>query len=157
MLIMLVTIGLKKVRMWSRLRTACGVYYAINRADLLRYAAKGNGVLIPALLAPVALGYDPELAPYLFDPAKAQRLLRDAGYADGLALTLLATAQSNVQATVIGKMLEQVGFTVQVQRVKGHDWFRQTHDFWFKSPWRQHLNPPWPAWDIALMAIGPDA
>jgi hypothetical protein len=59
-----------------------------------------------------------------------------------------------VQATVVSKMLEQVGFTVQVQLVNRGAWFKQVNDFWFGSPKRQHLNLPWPGWDIALGAMG---
>ena len=46
------------------------VNYAINREDLIRYATKGNGVIIPALMPKRAFGYDPDLAPYPFDRAK---------------------------------------------------------------------------------------
>jgi peptide/nickel transport system substrate-binding protein len=139
---------------WRDVRLRQAVNYATNRADFMRYAVKGNGVLVPALLPPAALGYDPDLAPYAFDPDTARRLLRDAGYPDGLAITLLATERSKVQATVVSKMLEQVGFAVQVQLVNPVAWFKQTSDFWFGLPQRQHLNLPWPGWDIALIAVG---
>ena len=64
-----------------RLRQAANV--AINRADLIRYATKGNGVIIPALLPERSFGYDPTLPPYPFAPDRARHLLREAGYADG--------------------------------------------------------------------------
>jgi ABC-type transport system substrate-binding protein len=139
---------------WRDVRLRQAVNYAINRAAFMRYAVKGNGVLVPALLPPAALGYDPDLAPYPFDPEKARRLLRDAGYPDGLAITLLATERSKVQATVVSKMLEQVGFTVQVQLVNRGDWFKLTSFYWFGNPKHHHLNLPWPSWDIALNALG---
>ena len=50
-----------------------------------RYATKGNGVIIPALLAVNSFGHDAALAPYAFDP-----VLQEAGYPDGLAVTLIA-------------------------------------------------------------------
>ena len=40
---------------WHDLRLRQAVNYAINREDVLRYAAKGNGVLVPALLPPGAV------------------------------------------------------------------------------------------------------
>jgi peptide/nickel transport system substrate-binding protein len=97
----------------GRLRQAANL--AINREDLIRYAAKGNGMLIPALLPARAFGHDPGLAPYSFDPVKARGLLLEAGYADGLAITLIAPQDLEVQATVVGKMLEQGGFTVTME------------------------------------------
>lgn len=100
---------------WRDLRLRQAVNFAMNREDLLRYAAKGNGVIIPALVPLQGFGYDPELAPYSFDPTKARQLLHEAGYPDGLSLSLIAPEDLAVQATVIGKMLEQVGFTVDLQ------------------------------------------
>jgi peptide/nickel transport system substrate-binding protein len=135
---------------WRDVRLRQAVNYAINRAHFMRYAAKGNGVLVPSLLPPAALGFDPNLAPYPFDPDRARRLLREAGYHDGLTITLLATERSKVQATVVSKMLEQVGFKVQVQIANRGAWYKQTSDFWFGSPLFQNFNRSWPSWDIAL-------
>jgi peptide/nickel transport system substrate-binding protein len=101
--------------LWRDVRLRQAANLAINREDLIRYAAKGNGVLIPALLPAQSFGYDPDLAPYPFDPAKARALLREAGYADGLAITLIAPEDLEVQAIVVGKMLEQGGFTVTLE------------------------------------------
>ena len=36
--------------LWRAVRRRQAVNYAINREDLIRYATKGNGVIIPALL-----------------------------------------------------------------------------------------------------------
>jgi peptide/nickel transport system substrate-binding protein len=100
---------------WRDIRMRQAVNFAINRADLIRYAAKGNGVIIPALVPAHGFGYDPDLPPYPFDPDKARQLLREAGYRDGLAITLIAHEDLVTQATVVSKMLEQVGLTVNLQ------------------------------------------
>src|SRR5947209_19344042 len=85
---------------WRDIRLRQAVNMAINREDLIRYATKGNGVIVPALLSVNTFGYDPDLAPYAFDPIKARTLLREAGYPDGLALTLIAPSGLEVQSTV---------------------------------------------------------
>ena len=95
---------------WHDVRLRQAVNYAINREDLIRYATKGNGEIIPALIPIRGYGYDPDLGPYTFDPTTARRLLQEAGYAAGLSLTLIASEDLAVQATVVSKMLEQVGF-----------------------------------------------
>lgn len=129
---------------WRDLRLRQAVNYAINREDFIRYAAKGNGIVIPALLPTRAFGYDPQLTPYPFDPATARRLLSEAGYASGLALTLIAPETLEVQATVVSKMLEQVGFTVRPHLLDADTFVRRvTRTVIF-------LGGLVPDWDIAL-------
>jgi peptide/nickel transport system substrate-binding protein len=129
---------------WRDIRLRQAVNFAINREDLIRYAAKGNGMIIPALVAVNAFGYDPALAPYAFDPGKARALLRAAGYPDGLAVILIAPPNLEVQATVVGKMLEQVGFTVERQMLDPAVYNQKVE--------RGHLDQPeeQQVWDIAL-------
>jgi peptide/nickel transport system substrate-binding protein len=112
---------------WHDVRLRQAVNYAINREDLIQYATKGNGVIIPALVSAQGFGYDADLAPYPFDPATARRLLRDAGYAEGLTLSLIASEALQVQSTVVSKMLEQVGFRVALQILDGAAFNRKTY------------------------------
>src|SRR5262245_32943913 len=132
---------------WRDVRLRQAVNLAINREDLIQYAAKGNGVIVPALLAVNAFGYDPTLAPYAFDPGKARALLREAGYPDGLAVTLIAPSALEVQATVMGKMLEQVGFQVERQMLEPAVYNRKTRLPDLDQPAEQQV------WDIALTLV----
>jgi peptide/nickel transport system substrate-binding protein len=137
---------------WHDLRLRQAVNYAINREAVLHAAAKGHGVLVPALLPPGAVGFDATLPPYPFDPTAARRLAREAGYPEGLPLTLLAPTELEVQATVVSKMLEQVGFTVQ-QQVREQAAFNQATNRYWLVPSRTEQQPaPRPTWDIALMS-----
>jgi peptide/nickel transport system substrate-binding protein len=129
---------------WRDVRLRQAVNYAINREDLIRYATKGNGVIIPALLPVRSFGYDPDLAPYPFDPGKVRHLLRDAGYPEGLLITLLAPEDLEVQATVVSKMLEQAGFTVDLKMLDSAAYNRQVLLSQLEQP------PEQQAWDIAL-------
>jgi peptide/nickel transport system substrate-binding protein len=135
---------------WQDMRLRQAVNYAINREDLIRYATKGNGVIIPALIPAQQFGYDPDLAPYPFDPDKARRLLQEAGYPNGLAVTLLASEDLAVQATVVGKMLEQVGFTVDRQVLDPVAYGQKTYLSRLEQP------PEQQGWDIALTSSTPD-
>ena len=72
-------------------------------------------MIVPALLPAHGFGHATGLAPYSFDPDKAGTLLREAGYPNGLPLTLIASTDLEVQATVVSKMLEHGGFTVTQQ------------------------------------------
>jgi peptide/nickel transport system substrate-binding protein len=130
----------------GRLRQAVNV--AINREDLIRYATKGNGVTIPALLPVQSFGHDPDLAPYAFDPDKARHLLREAGYADGFSLTMIASEDLEVQATVVSKMLEQVGLKMELQILDSAAFIRKTFLSSLEQP------PEEQTWDIALTSTG---
>jgi peptide/nickel transport system substrate-binding protein len=130
----------------GRLRQA--VNMAINREDLIRYATKGNGVTVPALLPVQSFGYDPDLAPYSFDPDKARHLLREAGYADGFSLTMIASEDLEVQATVVSKMLEQVGLKMELQILDSAAFIHKT----FLSSLEG--LPEEQTWDIALTSTG---
>src|SRR5215510_12149217 len=136
---------------WRDIRLRQAVNFAINREDLIRYATKGNGVIIPALVAVNGFGYDPNLAPYAFDPGKARVLLREAGYPDGLAVTLIAPPNLEVQATVGGKMLEQVGFTVERQILDPAVYNQKTQRSYLDQPAEQQV------WDIALTSTNDPA
>jgi len=133
---------------WLDVRLRQAANYAINRADLIQYAARGNGVIIPALIPVRAFGYDAALEPYAFAPDRARQVLREAGYADGLALSLIAPATLAVQATVVSKMLEQVGFQVTPQVLDPDAFNRRTGLSHLEQP------PEQQGWDIALTARG---
>jgi peptide/nickel transport system substrate-binding protein len=135
---------------WRDVRLRQAANLAINREDLLRYAAKGNGVVLPALLPVQAFGYDPDLAPYAFDPDKTRALLREAGYPDGLALTLIAPATLQVQATVVSKMLEMGGFRVDFQVLDPVTYGQKTAISYLEQ------SPEQQTWDIALASNVPD-
>jgi peptide/nickel transport system substrate-binding protein len=132
---------------WHDVRLRQAVNYAINRDDLIRYATKGNGEIIPALIPIRGYGYDPDLAPYAFDPTTARRLLQEAGYAAGLSLTLIASEDLAVQATVVSKMLEQVGFQVDLQVLDPGAYNRKTDLSHLDQPAEQQ------PWDIALRSF----
>src|SRR4029453_972167 len=101
--------------------------FAMHREDFIQYATRGNGEIIPALLPAQAFGYDPTLLPYPFDPTKARQLLREAGYPEGLAITLLASEDLVIQATVVSKMLEQAGLQVALPVVDSDTFNRKTY------------------------------
>jgi len=129
---------------WRDARLRQAVNYAINRADLIQYGAKGNGVVIPALIPAQEFGHDPSLSAYPFDPAKARDLLREAGYPNGLAITLITPEDLEAQATVVSKMLEQVGLKVEVQILDPGTYNKKTLLSGLDQPAEKQT------WDIAL-------
>ena len=129
---------------WGDIRLRQAVNLAINRQDLIHYATRGNGVIIPGIVATQSFGYNHDLAPYPFDPDKARHLFREAGYPEGFALTLIASADLEVQATVVSKMLEQAGLQVDLQLLDSATYNRKTDLRFLDQP------PEHQTWDIAL-------
>jgi len=60
--------------------------YAVDRKTIINNVLSGSAVEMAVNLTPYHFGYDPALKPYPYDPAKAKKLLSEAGYAKGLKL-----------------------------------------------------------------------
>lgn len=88
--------------------------YALNKTDLIRYDLRGNGLALAALSIPGSFGHDPNLKPYPYDPARAKRLLEEAGFGDGI--TLKTIMEMNVERTgkVIAAQLEKAGIKLDI-------------------------------------------
>jgi ABC-type transport system substrate-binding protein len=95
-----------------RVRRAVG--YAIDRAAIVRTVFFGHGAPIYGLPIPQGnFAYDPGLAHYYtYDPARAKRLLAEAGYGSGFTATLLSTSQYGMHkdtAEIIQEDLNSLG------------------------------------------------
>ena len=61
--------------------------YAVNKHLLIQAVMGGYGRELRAQLSsPSALGYDPNLAPFPYDPQRAKQLLAEAGFANGFRM-----------------------------------------------------------------------
>ncbi|MFZ5642064.1 MAG: ABC transporter substrate-binding protein [Bacillota bacterium] len=65
------------------------VSHAINRQNYVEFLYQGLAELPNGVLPSFMPGYDKTLAPYEYNPEKAKELLKEAGYASGLKVTLL--------------------------------------------------------------------
>lgn len=79
----------------------------------------GYGRRLATFFVEGGLGYDPDLAPFPYDPDEARRLLAEAGHADGFetALEFASTEREDVVAAVAGQ-LEEVGLRVTVRPIE---------------------------------------
>ncbi|MEM9493940.1 MAG: ABC transporter substrate-binding protein, partial [Myxococcota bacterium] len=67
-------------------RVRLALNYAVHRHLLCNIANHGWAAPQAAVLTPGQVGYDPEIAPYPYDPDYASKLLAEAGYSDGFTL-----------------------------------------------------------------------
>ena len=139
------------------------VAYALNKPKLL--AAAGPGSLAAGLVPPGVPGFDANLAPYPYAPARAQALLAQAGLASGTPVTLLTIAasgtvqqgSSDAMAAQVAKDLDAVGFDVTVQRDTWQEYYRDLaagRANLFEGTWLADYPDPQ---DFVFHLLGPGA
>lgn len=98
------------------------VSHAINREEIVTYLYQGMAELANGPLPTFMPGYDKDLQPYTYDPDRAKELLKEAGYENGLKVTLLAYNNPRPYNTVADKLaqaiqgdLHKVGIEVEIK------------------------------------------
>ncbi len=101
----------------ARVRQAINL--AVDRGTILRRLMGGRGTLAAGVIPPSLDGYDPALAPFPYDTARARALLREAGYPNGIDIELWTSQSEQFPriAQTIQAYLGRVGIRVKlVQR-----------------------------------------
>jgi peptide/nickel transport system substrate-binding protein len=95
-------------------RVRQAINYALDRAALLEALQHGNGTVTTQVFKATSPAYDADLdEAYPYDPEQARALLADAGYAEGLQLSMPSTAVLGATSfTLIQQQLADVGITV---------------------------------------------
>lgn len=103
------------------------ITYAIDRKALIKTAYAGYGKLIGTHSSPADPWYLDLSGTYPFDPAKAKKLLAQAGYAKGFSLTLALPpfGYATNSGQFIQSQLGQVGIKVKLQKVDFGLWIDQ--------------------------------
>src|SRR5262249_54685649 len=98
--------------------------YAINKEAIVKDVLKGTGSPSSGPVLPGTWGAEPALKAYPYDPARAKKLLAEAGYPNGFATTLwVPESGSGMQSpvamsTVMQSNLKAVGITVTLQTME---------------------------------------
>jgi len=98
--------------------------YAVNKEAIVRDVLKGTGAISRGPVLPGTWGADPSLAAYPYDPARAKKLLADAGYPNGFSTTMwVPESGSGMQspvamAIVMQSNLRAVGVNVTLQTME---------------------------------------
>jgi peptide/nickel transport system substrate-binding protein len=103
-------------RLWQALN------YAVDKQGINAALLDGEGQIANCQpLSPAYFGYNPDLKPIPYDPAKAKALLAQAGFAKGLHMDLEVPTGRYLQATdiaqVIAAELGQIGVTVNIREM----------------------------------------
>jgi peptide/nickel transport system substrate-binding protein len=98
--------------------------YAVNKDAIVKDVLKGTGTPSRGPVQPNTWGAEAGLKAYPYDPAKAKKLLAEAGYPNGFAVSLwVPESGSGMQApvpmsTVIQSNLKAVGVNVNMQTME---------------------------------------
>jgi peptide/nickel transport system substrate-binding protein len=93
--------------------------HAIDRKLIIDRVLSGTAVPLNGVLSPQAFGFNPDLAEYKYDPALAKKLLAEAGYGSGLAMTIDAEGAFKDVAEAVASMLQRAGVKATVQVWEG--------------------------------------
>ncbi len=100
-------------------RVRRAINHAINVDEIIAKVLGGKAVRSSNGNNPMVFGYDPTTKPYAFDPAQAKKLLAEAGYPNGVDLTLNTYAGSIVNvdqvAQAVQGYLAQVGVRIKLR------------------------------------------
>ncbi len=104
----------------KRVRQA--LQYAVDVPAIIKNIYAGQGKLLSGGVADVDFGHNPAVKPYPYDPAKAKKLLADAGRASGVDVTLYAGTGTMVNdkalLEVIADMWSKVGIRGKVEMME---------------------------------------
>jgi ABC-type transport system substrate-binding protein len=103
---------------FKKLKVRQAFMYAIDRQALVKGLTRNTGKATTQMFPPGYLAYDPkhDVAKYPFDPGKARQLLAEAGYKDGLSVTVMVapTTFDQALAQAVQAMLAQAGIRAQL-------------------------------------------
>jgi peptide/nickel transport system substrate-binding protein len=117
----------------KRVRQA--VNYAVNTEKMISNLQAGMANHDGQLLGTTALGYNPDVKPYPYDPAKAKQLLAAAGYGNGFKIPLLFTAIFDKSwAEAVAADLAAVGIQTDIQVLEAAVWVQSILGPWAKRP-----------------------
>lgn len=114
----------------ERLRLA--VAHAIDKEGVMIGAVEGKGVVAQAIYANFVPGYDFDYEGPAYDPELSKQLLAEAGYPDGLELTVKANSSPAYAKPleIVQAYLAEVGINIHIELMESNAWF----DDVFKGP-----------------------
>lgn len=100
--------------------------YAVDKQTIADVFYQGVVSPVGQGAIPGTVGYNPDIKPYPYDPARARLLLAEAGYAEGLSLNAeVEIGQAQVIYQKAAQDLAKVGVTLNVRTVVAAEWIRK--------------------------------
>lgn len=106
-------VGRSGVEFFKDKRVRMAVNHAINKERLVKQGFNGYADTSDTITSPLHFGHEPDVVRYWYDPARARRLLSEAGYADGFSVDFFAGVNESA-AEFIVRDLKAVGITARL-------------------------------------------
>lgn len=113
---------------FTKLKVRQAVAHAIDREAIVKELVKGSSKVIHSACNPAQLGCTEQVVKFEFNPAKAKKLLDEAGYPNGFETKLSAYRDFGVTEAIVA-YLNAVGIKVQLHKIK----YRALRTSWRKS------------------------
>jgi len=113
----------------SRVRRALN--YAVNKQVIIDVLFKGLTVIASQPAPRSAIGYNPDIKPYPYDPEKARQLLSEAGYGDGFSFVMEVSNESSLTLNIhqqVAADLAQVGVKMTILTVPRPKFLKNLQD-----------------------------
>ncbi len=114
----------------SKLKVRQAIAHAINRQEIIDGAMFGYGTPIGSHFAPHHPDYVDLTGTYPYDPEKSKALLAEAGYPDGLALSLKLPPVDDYArkgGQIVASQLEKAGFKITIENVDWPKWLDEVY------------------------------
>jgi peptide/nickel transport system substrate-binding protein len=144
-------------RPFDDVRVRQAVNYAVDRESIIKNVLEGHAEPLHGPFSTSWLGYDPNIKPYSYDPARARQLLAEAGYPNGLDTVFNHSTGAFLKdreiAEVVASQLGQVGIRVRLvptERAKiQEDWLNGTFEGITSAQWPTASDPdPMIGWTL---------
>ena len=113
----------------SKLKVRQAIAHALDRKEIIEGAMFGAGTPIGSHFAPHNPDYLDLTGTYPLDRAKSKALLAEAGYGDGLALSLKLppTGYARDGGQIVAQQLNKAGFKITIENVEWPVWLKQVY------------------------------
>ncbi len=103
-----------KKKPFDDVRVRQAANHAINKKLIIDRVLLGTAVPLNGVMSPDAFGFHKDLPEYKYDPERAKKLLTEAGYPNGVEVTLDVEGQFKDTAEALASMLTRAGIKTSV-------------------------------------------
>ena len=101
---------------YADIRVRKALAYAINEEEIIEKIMRGQATLAHQIVDPPTIGYDSAIERVPYDPARAKKLLAEAGYPDGFDIAVVGPSDRYINdekiCEAVAKYLAKVGLNV---------------------------------------------